>query len=80
MAIFVRVVFEGRVENGHKFENIIFRVPAIFKMWDPPGRTNIRMNFKMQKKKLKYSLAMAYYKLSNICVVFGGRIPVAAAY
>ena len=28
MAIFVRVVFEGRVENEHKFENIIFRVPG----------------------------------------------------
>ena len=30
MAVFVHVVFEGRVENGHNFENIIFRVPAIF--------------------------------------------------
>ena len=32
MAVFVRMVFEGRAENGHDFENVIFRVPAIFKI------------------------------------------------
>ena len=39
MAVFVRVVFEGRVENGHKFENIIFRVLQYSKYetpWEEP--------------------------------------------
>ena len=42
----------------------------------PPGKNQYKDELQNAKEKLKYSLPMAYYKLSNICVVFGGRIPV----